>query len=266
MKFPLAQGTFIRALCALINDYDEANSEALTSKLLCEIIKFMMGVNKPVSKNVLTQSQGISKFLVVVTILLSAVFAGAGGYLLGTGTSRPSVRTASLSSPPTVRPSLSISETSVPMITKDVSMWKTYTSKFFSIEYPPTWFVNRYNTDLLTGMQDAIEISDRKDSPITIGGMSNLYTRVQVIFYTGEMPTSFPYTNGSEENTTIRPFRVNGYTGIRGQDTSEAGLQDVVFLTNQKSAFASIILTPPIQNDTLAKDIFHQMLSTFNFR
>lgn len=113
----------------------------------------------------------------------------------------------------------------------DTSSWKTYTSanNIYSIQYPSSWYVNQYSGS--SNFANNIEISDMLNS-YSIQGDST-YIRIDVSVNANPMPTSFPYTNGSSVNNTIKPFAVNSLSGIRGYMTSTAGLTEVVYL--QKS-------------------------------
>lgn len=124
--------------------------------------------------------------------------------------------------------------------------------------YPSEWYANKH-----TDMEGA-ELSDAKDSIRTIQGVSDKYIRIGVSHQYGPMPKSFPYTNGSSNNTTIKPFFLNRHTGIRGKSTSIAGLMDVVYLQNPKGGYATITLTPSA-DETKSENIFSQILSTFTF-
>jgi hypothetical protein len=78
------------------------------------------------------------------------------------------------------------------------------------------------------------------------------------------MPQTFPYTNGSDKNNTIKSYTVNSFTGIRGKQSSEAGMEDVVYLQNQNGGYASLILTPS-KDQIKSEDIFTTVLSSFKF-
>jgi hypothetical protein len=115
---------------------------------------------------------------------------------------------------------------------------------------------------------EAVEISDVKNSPTAIIGESDTHTRIQVNYISGVMPSCFPYTNGGAGcvNSTIKPFSINSYSGIKGQAGSVAGLMDVTYLRNPNaSGYISIILFPPQQNSTTAQDIYNSILSNFKF-
>lgn len=145
--------------------------------------------------------------------------------------------------------------------------WKTYTSTqgSFSVQYPKNWFANQYQKSKFDVSKDAIELSDLENSIESIKGMSNSYTRISVMSFAGTMLESFPYGNGSESNNTIKPYTINSYQGIRGQQTGEAGLQEVIYLRNPKGGYAIITLMPPINNTVNILKIFDQILSTFKF-
>jgi hypothetical protein len=142
------------------------------------------------------------------------------------------------------------------------SAWKTYTNAIFSFKYPSNWYVNKYQD---SDVAYSLQISDIPNSYTAIQGMNDIHTRIDIYMSIGPVPTSFPYTNGSSANATIRPISINSLKGIRGQESSTAGIEDVVYLENPKGGFVSFHLIPPAKNAAVSKQIFDQFLSTFRF-
>lgn len=136
---------------------------------------------------------------------------------------------------------------------------KTYASKYFSFEYPQDWYVNQYDSP------QSIQLSDLDDSITKIQGGSKDFTRIDIAYSKSPMPSSFPFTNGSSNNPTIKAFSINNYTGIKGQQSSTAGLVEVVYLQNNVVGYVSLMLIPPLNDDRKALTIFNQVLQTFKF-
>lgn len=145
----------------------------------------------------------------------------------------------------------------------DTSSWKTYTNDIFSFQYPNNWYVNKYE-----GSPDIayfVQVSDVQNSLAVIQGASDTHTRIDIANYASPIPLSFPYTNGSSVNKTIKPFSINGLSGIRGQMTSTAGVLDTVNLENPKGGYVFLQLTPPERSDVISEQVFTHILSTFKF-
>jgi hypothetical protein len=230
------------------------------------------------------------KPLWIILFLVLLIIIGSGGYYLGTrrGLKKPSTSLATTTKTKLIggdkdshgcligagyfwcdlkKKCLRIWEepcsnhTPTPITTAE--NWHTYTGPYFAVQYPSNWFVNKYEDS----SGNAIEISDKENSIKTIFGESDTYTRIEVRNYGGKIPANFPYTNGEEnsQNSTIKPFATSKYKGIRGQQTSEAGLLSVVYLENPKGGYVQMILISPIKNPENSKSIFEQMLSSFKF-
>ena len=228
----------------------------------------MENIKQPTDIQVPLLSYNKKPFIMIV--ILVAIISGVTGYLAGMNTVRNSKiainrpnPSQSISSAPIVN---SPTPSFIPTVNPTVSDWATYTSQYWSIKYPLSWYVNRYAGKGSTE-QDAVEISDVQNSPMVLVGESDIHTRVTAGIYTGQMPTDFHYADGSSgRNPTIKQFSVNGYQGIRGQNESIAGLEDTVFLSNPNGGgYATFSLIPPTQDETQAKDVFNKMLSTFHF-
>jgi len=184
--------------------------------------------------------------LVIVAVLITAA------YFLGNRNGMKNI--VSIGSP------LPVSSSS-PVATDDLTAgWKTYTYKNFSLKYPSGWSVNTGS-----GAVYFVELSDKSDSVNTIHGSSDKNTRLDVTYFSEQMPASFPYTNGSSDNSTIKPFIQGSLTGIKGQATSVAGLTDVVYIVNPQGGHVVLIFIPPSNNSQVTGKIFDQILSTFKF-
>lgn len=150
--------------------------------------------------------------------------------------------------------------------------WKTYTNAHYSFQYPPNLFIYDF------GHPDSgVWISDVPD-PRVLGNtvVPKGHLLISISLSSMPMPTSFPYQNGSLANTTIKPFAINGYSGIQGKEKttmndgttqqvfSQKGLlkqdlpdEDGVFLANPKGGYVTVFR---IVGDT---DLFNKILGTF---
>ncbi len=130
---------------------------------------------------------------------------------------------------------------------------KTYTTDASSVQYPSSWYV--YQSSPSCALLS--DISNPQDIPAKISPTS--HQLVSICDSTLAMPQSFPYTNGSSTNTTIKPFTISGYTGIRGNESSTIGLSDVVYLDNPGWGHVEIML------EAGDETTFNQILSTYKF-
>jgi hypothetical protein len=146
--------------------------------------------------------------------------------------------------------------TSIPTPVVD-SNWKIYNDKidnYYSIYYPSDWYI------VTEGESHCVWFSDIKnylDIPSKIDSQS--HSIIEICLRGEAIPTSFAYTNGSSANNTIKPYSINGYTGIMGELTSSLGLAEKVLLKNPTTGH--IEFTKTIGENT----IFNKMLSTFRF-
>lgn len=140
-----------------------------------------------------------------------------------------------------------------------VAGWKTFSGSNYTIKYPPDWSIYQFPVlDANGGV--CVDLSDLKnpqDVPVKID--SNGHKIITACSYQGDMPTSFPYTNGIGGNNTISEYSVNGFSGIRGQSTSAIGIVDNVFLKKPNGGY--IVLQNQIGDSTT----FNNALSTFEF-
>jgi hypothetical protein len=133
--------------------------------------------------------------------------------------------------------------------------WKIYSNDKFSLKYPANLKVYSYTKE--TNSPIALsDLSNPSDVPIKISAEG--HTIIGVQYFTQKMPTSFPYSNGSDKNDTIQPYSINGYSGIRGKLTSTIGEGESVLLQNNTGY---IDFTLEIGNS----QTFDQILSTFQF-
>lgn len=147
------------------------------------------------------------------------------------------------------------SSRSVSIISHSLTKVKSYSNSYYSYDYPSNFFV--------TSLHDA-------NSCTTVGNINpkgssmQVYPRsdtiVQVCFFNDPMPLFFPYAIGSSDNATIKTYTSpQGYEGIRGQQATEIGIQENVFLRRDANTYASIELQIGDQQ------LFDQILSTFKF-
>jgi len=150
-----------------------------------------------------------------------------------------------------------IKETAVQNQAGPTANWKTYTSLKgnYSIEYPPDWYAYEYND--ANSSVNISDVSNPEDIPQSVSPQG--HTSILLSAYQGAMPTTFPYTNGSGTNSTIKQFSINSYTGIRGEQTSTLGLGEAVYLNNPKGGYVELV--KQIDNNQM----FDQILSTFKF-
>ena len=133
---------------------------------------------------------------------------------------------------------------------------KTYTSKnnTYSIGYPGNWFIYEYND-----ANSCINVSDIEDSKYIGQTTSKEHTIINLCEFTGVMPTSFPYSMASVDNSTVKPYSINSYTGIRGDEVSPLGLGEAVYLNNPKGGY--VVFTKEMDGSKM----FDQILDTFKF-
>ncbi len=122
-----------------------------------------------------------------------------------------------------------------------------------SFSYPKDWNIYE-DTDT-----QAIRIGDLENpasaTPADIEG----HTIVTIIMSKGQIPLNFPYTNGPDvPNKTITAYKINGYNGIRGKQTSPFGLEENVLLQLSNNEFVELV-------STSNNKVFDQILSTFKF-
>ncbi len=140
----------------------------------------------------------------------------------------------------------------------DSSNVHTFNNGIYSFEYPSNFFVYDYKD-----VNNSVAISDipnPQEIPQKVS--EDKHTIVQVSFYRGEIPKCFNYTNGGTSctNSTIKPYTSSqGYSGIRGNQTSTLGLNDVVYLKKDSTSYSEIIY------ELGDKKLFDQILSTFKF-
>lgn len=203
------------------------------------------------------KQKGFTPILILLIIVVIAAMAGGAYYF-----TRP--KSYSTGMDITKRPATNTGK--APAIQVDeIANWKTYTSGSFSLQYPNSWYANQYQKSKFDVYKDAIELSDLENSVENIKGGSNSYTRISIMSFAGSMPETFPYSNGSNQNSTIKSYTINSYQGIRGQETSASGLIEVVYLKDPEGGYVVITLTPPLDNSENTLKIFDQILSTFKF-
>jgi len=191
--------------------------------------------------------KGFGVIYILVGVLILAVVTG-GAYYLGKSTApKPSIPVVSQTPQPTASSQVTPSPTPY-----SITSWKTYTSSSYSLKYPANLYIHEYNDDY----QDLV-IGDIPNPQMRGSLTPKVYLTVG--FYNQSMPKSFPYTNGSDKNDTIMPYPTNGYTGIRGKQTSPLGLGEAVYLQNPNGGYAVLSLQIGDIN------IFNQILSTFKF-
>lgn len=134
---------------------------------------------------------------------------------------------------------------------------KSYSNSKYSYEYPSDFYVYSYHdANSCTAVSN---IPNPADIPAKV--LPENQTVVQICAFNDVMPKSFPYTNGFSTNATIKPYTsIQGYIGIRGQQTSEAGISENVFIKNSNDSYASI------QSLLGNKQVFEQVLSSFKFK
>ncbi|MCL5091118.1 MAG: hypothetical protein M1514_03855 [Patescibacteria group bacterium] len=186
--------------------------------------------------------KSISKLVLLVVLLLILVTGLIfGAYTLGKKQGKALV----------VTQQPEVTQTSV----DETANWQTYTNEKYSIEYPSNWFVYDYkDKNLCVNISD---VSNPVDIPSKLE--ADGHTVILMCFYSSAMPKSFPYTNGSNKNTTVKPYEINGYSGIRGKETSTLGEGETVFLQNPQGGYVTLRL------ETGDTKIFDQILSTFKF-
>lgn len=178
--------------------------------------------------------------ILIVVVTLALISLPAGIYFLGKNTAPKTQNTPQAVAKPTPTPD-------------PTANWKTYSGSIFSLKYPANWFLS-------PGAQ-SVTLSDVQtpgDIPLKIS--PNEHQIIQVSFFQGEMPTNFLEQNGvTGQNPTIKPFYVNGYSGIRGQSGSTIGTIDNVYI---KSPNGGYVIFQKLLGD---KKTFEQILSTFKF-
>lgn len=173
-----------------------------------------------------------------------------GGYMLfaSKSTSNNTVTNQQAKISPTV-----IQESPSP--TNSSSQWKTYKTENYTIDYPTDWSTYSYpESPSCVGLSD---IPNPQDIPGKIDPAG--HQLIQICDSNLAMPESFPYTNGSSKNITIKPFSISEYSGIRGKQTSTLGEVDTVYLNNPGWGHIEMLLELGDAN------IFQQILSTFKF-
>jgi hypothetical protein len=154
----------------------------------------------------------------------------------------------------------------------DTSNWKTFKNSKFSINYPPTWYVNNYSDTFET---NTVEISNVKNSPSAITGIDYINMRIRVGYIAGNMPTTWPYTVGdTRKNGSINHiyFPSARYNGIRGRDINDFGETDEVYIQSPyENGYAHLRLlslkySNDLSNNVAASEaIYNQMMLSFRF-
>ncbi|HVZ66998.1 MAG TPA: hypothetical protein VG917_01945 [Patescibacteria group bacterium] len=131
--------------------------------------------------------------------------------------------------------------------------WIEYSDSIrgFQVGHPSNWYVLNYVEDPCITMSD---LPQPYDVPTKIPVDNHEFIRICNLDEV--LPTTFAYTNGSDNNPTIQPYSTNGYSGIRGLSTSAAGLSDVVYLTDPNGGVIQIT------HFFGKKDLFNNFLST----
>lgn len=202
------------------------------------------------SPNPVTPEHKFNIPLVTAIILCTSLIIGIG-YFLNKRSTLKQDKTAQITS---ITPTNSQT---------NLADWQEYKNDIYSFKYPPHWYINNYSGS--SNFVYSVEVSDIKNSITEIQGMSDVHTRIDIRTNANPMPTSFPYSNGSAANDTIKPFTINSLRGIRGMQTSPAGITDTVYLMNSIGGYAELLLVQPTQNVEEAERIFNSILSTFQF-
>jgi hypothetical protein len=112
----------------------------------------------PVQQKPIGSFKSLKLLVLLISVFLIALVAGAGGYLLGRRNNQPAPQSQSSPSP---QATLIIQPTSI--ITQPTIIWKTYRNKEygFTIQYPPEWSVLKSDNDKLEiiSMQNIITVS-----------------------------------------------------------------------------------------------------------
>ncbi len=148
--------------------------------------------------------------------------------------------------------------------TDETANWKIYTNDIFSFQYPNNWYVNKYQGS--SNFAYFVQVSDVENSYTVIQGMSDTHIRIDIGNFASPIPSSFPYTNGSSTNNTIKPFSINSLQGIHGQQTSTVGLVDTILLQNPHGGYVELTATPPNKDDGTTEKVFNKIFSTFKFQ
>lgn len=181
--------------------------------------------------------------LIVGIAILFLIVSLAGGYFLFAPKSKIADKPTTSVAPTTTQ----ISPTTNPM-----ANWKTINYSIFSIKYPTLLHVSSKDTcTYISDIEEPLDIPS-KTSP-------GNHTVISICTYNQTMPTSFPYTNGSAANHTIRQYSANDLSGIQGQTTSTLGTENVVFIKNPQGGYVDIRRMLGDQN------LFQEILSTFKF-
>ena len=213
------------------------------------------------------REKGFAPILILLGGLILAGLAG-GAYYFGKINFSPQP----LSQPHTTQSSSPIASPSPsatllvwpsPVVTSapiKIPGWKTYLSDDtkFSIEYPPSLSVQKNTYGNCPSFSD---ISNPQMQSADF--MKQGHSWIVVCVSSEDMPSTFSYSDTATEpkNTTIKPYTVNGYSGIRGKTIYYLpGLEgDEVYLQNPVGGYASF--------DLRAGDvqIYDKMLLTFKF-
>ena len=154
---------------------------------------------------------------------------------------------------------------SVPSPTTDTTAnWKTFSNNIVSFRYPSNWFVNRNAGSTENG---PFELSDVQGSPTVIKRKSDVHTRVEISFNSGETKSQIPNQNNNERvwgNSTL----VNDYDATQAYTESDAGTVNNFLITNPRgNSFLYIWfqLYPAQKDQRNSEKIFNQILSTFKY-
>lgn len=162
------------------------------------------------------------KFGAVRLIVLGFVFIlvlgalGISSYLLASHSKTISLTQKQLTLQPTPTPN-------------PTANWQTYTDpqNGFSLKYPQNWYIYQYPHTSSIAISD---IPNPQDIPTKLP--YNPHTIILVTTTLGHFPSSFPYTNGSFGNKTIKTLTFQGHEAISGQTKSTIGVSDVIMAQN----------------------------------
>ncbi len=91
--------------------------------------------------------------------------------------------------------------------------------------------------------------------------------RIEIYLSQAPMPKSFPYSMNKQHNITIKPFNINAYSGIRGEQYSDLGPSEIVYLANPKGGYIFFLSTyyEDVDKKKELEEVLNQILSTFKF-
>jgi hypothetical protein len=209
----------------------------------------------------LSEPRRISLLTLAAVTLLSTAVAGTGGYLLGRETTLQQREHGLVNNPmPTtlVTGSMTNTRASSPTPLPPEKAWSTHTS-FVSLPSNLKISYNAYGGGMIT------------DDPQSFQGRKNdedlfKYTWISFAYDSSPMPKTFVYrtssgwpAKGEADNPTVKPYTINGYTGIRGKQTdSFYGSDDeVVYLQSPYGGYASFV---PQHGDVRIFNFVHSRL------